>query len=168
MINIASALEQLLIKLIAYNGTPLPPESYLNFTSGSGVPVDNPTFAVNGQVVGATDVPLGGGGGGGTNPFDIAVTTAGGVSASSMAAGRAWMLVMKITTSFSAGATAAVGYLGTPNAMLAGIDLTAAPGTYAYMSLVNWPGAAPVLVTVSGAPSVGAAEFLVFGGGVST
>lgn len=51
-------LDQLLNKLIAVNGVPLPPRPYLNFISGNGPPVDNPTFAVNGVVVGSTDVPL--------------------------------------------------------------------------------------------------------------
>lgn len=166
---IANALEQLLIKLIAYNGTPLPAQSYLNFTSGTGPPVDNPNFAVDGQVVGATDVPLGGGGGGGsTGPIDIAVTTAGGVSAAEMPIGRAWKVVVRITTSFSAGATAEVGRTGAPTAIGTGIDLTQVPGVYAFDTLSNWTTAAQVLVTVLGSPSVGAAEFLVFGGAIQT
>lgn len=167
---VVRALDQLLLKLIAVNGVPLPPEGYLNFlTSGSGPPVDNPNFEVDGEIVGSTDVPLvGGGGGGSAGPIDVTVTTAGGTSAASMPIGRAWKVIVKITTSFSAGTTASVGSASNHSAIGTGIDLTQAPGVYPYDTLSNWPTAAQVAVTLSGSPSVGAAEFLVFGGAVQS
>lgn len=51
-------LDQLLSKQIAVQGVPLPARPYLNFIGGTGPPVDNPTFAVGGVIVGSTDVPL--------------------------------------------------------------------------------------------------------------
>lgn len=161
--------QKLLFKLIAVDGVPLPTRPYLNFlTTGSGPPVDNPTFT-DGDVVGATDVPLGGGAGpGATGPIDVTVTTAGGVSAASMPVGRAWKVLVKITTSFSPGASASVGYAGSLAAVISGIDLTQPPGVYPYDVFATWPGSAPVVVTVAGSPSVGAAELLAFGGAVQS
>lgn len=151
---------------VAVDGVSLPREAYLNFlTSGSGPPVDNPTGVVDGQVVGTIDCPLTpGSGGGGSEPVEVEVSTAGGVSTASLPVGRAWKVLVKITTSFSAGATAAVGSSASHTAIASGIDLTQPAGVYPYDVLATWAAAAPVLVTVSGSPSVGAAEFLVFGG----
>jgi hypothetical protein len=60
-----AALDQLLNKLIAIAGVPLPARPYLNFVTGATA-VDNPTFVdPNGDVVGSTDVTVSGGGGGG-------------------------------------------------------------------------------------------------------
>jgi hypothetical protein len=56
--SINTYLDQLLNKLIAVNGVPLPARPYLNFIGGTGAPIDNPGFTVNGIVVGSTDVPL--------------------------------------------------------------------------------------------------------------
>jgi hypothetical protein len=52
------ALEQLLIKLVAINGVPLPSRPYLNLL-GLVAAADNPNFTVNGQQFGSTDVTLG-------------------------------------------------------------------------------------------------------------
>ena len=49
-----TALDQLLNKLIAVNGIPMPVEPYLNLVGVAAA--DNPTFEVGGQPVGATDV----------------------------------------------------------------------------------------------------------------
>lgn len=68
-----TALDQLLIKLIASAGTPLPNRQYLNFLNGTIT--DNPTFAVDGVTVGATNVTFaGGGGGGGGTVFSVPTT----------------------------------------------------------------------------------------------
>jgi hypothetical protein len=53
---VPTALDQILLKLIAINGTPVPNEPYLNLTGA--VSTDNPTFVVDGQVVGATNVAV--------------------------------------------------------------------------------------------------------------
>ena len=50
-----TALDQLLLKLLAFAGVPAPTRRYLNFLSGVTY-VDNPNFQVNGEVVGLTDV----------------------------------------------------------------------------------------------------------------
>lgn len=55
---IPTALDQLLVKQIAVDGTPAISEGWINLVSGSGTffASDNPGFTVNGQVVGATDI----------------------------------------------------------------------------------------------------------------
>lgn len=58
-LSLPTALDQLLIKLFAQNGTPLPSRPYANLL-GTGVSaVDNPNFTVNGDVVGSTDITIG-------------------------------------------------------------------------------------------------------------
>jgi hypothetical protein len=106
--------------------------------------------------------------GGGGDPVDVLVSTTGGVSAAAMQAGRAWKVVIKITASFSAGTTANVGSGASPTAIGSGFDMTQAPGVYPFDVLALWPTSALVLVTLVGAPTVGAAEFLVFGGAVQS
>lgn len=66
-----TALDQLLIKPLAQNGTPLATRRYLNFT-GTVTCNDNPNFVdpSTGEIVGATDVSLSGSGGG-QNPATL-------------------------------------------------------------------------------------------------
>jgi hypothetical protein len=52
-----TALDQLLLKLLAFAGVPAPTRQYLNFLSGATY-VDNPNFQVNGEMVGSTDVSI--------------------------------------------------------------------------------------------------------------
>lgn len=60
-----AALDQLLNKLIAIAGTPLPARPYLNIITGATA-VDNPGFTdPDGNIVGSTDLTISGGGGGG-------------------------------------------------------------------------------------------------------
>jgi hypothetical protein len=54
-----TALDQILIKLCAASGTPLPSRPFLNvIVNGYGTFVDNPNFVANGQVVGSSDLTL--------------------------------------------------------------------------------------------------------------
>ena len=55
-----TALDQLLVKQLAQNGTPLPARQYLNVTAGA-VLSDDPNFTVNGEKVGATEAAFTGG-----------------------------------------------------------------------------------------------------------
>lgn len=55
--TVPTALDQLLLKLIAIAGVPYTSRQYINFLSGA-TGVDNPNFTVNGEVVGSTDITI--------------------------------------------------------------------------------------------------------------
>lgn len=162
-VPVASALEQLLMKLVAYNGVALQPRSYLNFTSGSGPVVDNPNFAVDGQVVGATDVPLGGGGGGGgTPPIRFDAGTSGGLSITQAPAGSriAGVVLITINTPFSPTATLKLGSSTDTNLVfdVGTVDsLLGSPAGTVIPVFVDaaWPALAALVATVGGSPGAG-------------
>lgn len=83
-----TALDQLLIRPIADDGTPLPTRRYANFL-GNVSCADNPTFVDpnTGEIVGSTDVTIGS-----SNVSEALVTLAAPISTSSLAAGTRYLV----------------------------------------------------------------------------
>lgn len=69
-----------------------------------------------------------------------------------------WYAALAIETAYDGGAQVLVGNATTPAALMgSGDNVPSVPGTYELSLDVDWPADAPVLVSLAGAPTQGAA-----------
>jgi hypothetical protein len=151
-----TVIDELLMKLIASNGTPMPTRSVLNFLGAALV--DNPDND-------STDVTLSGGTSpGGESLLYMSVGTTTTSSATSIPSGAVvTYAAISIVTPYSDGTTIEVGQSDAVSSLIGTNDVApTVVNTYEVQQVTPWGGTAmPVLVTVSGSLSVGSAVVVV-------
>lgn len=111
-----------------------------------------------------------GGASGAQPPIDFTLTTATTTSSSNSigSTSKVWRFYVNVTAAYGgAGAvTLSLGHTGSSSLLCSGVDLTQS-GIQVFDVVVPWGGSSlPVLATISGSPSVGAAEITVLQGPV--
>lgn len=135
-----------------------------------------------------TSVGSGGFGGRALNPGGGSIVTTGAVDAADSpaplisipvalvnvsstakiaSASRVYRVLVNVTSAYDQSATLSVGIVGTPGLLVSGLDVTSMNPFY-FDILVTWPSDAAILVTMSGSPTTGAAEVLVYQSPVAT